>query len=107
VLKLPIYRLTPLEDTKASLLWRSTTLHPKCLWIRTPDEYEARHAVGRATAARGTADGLFSPWYDEALVACAYDDDADVPAGIIRVRGAVAPPCHDDAQATMQATMWC
>ncbi len=83
---LPIYRLTPLDETADSLLWRASTMRPQCLWIKSWDEYEARQAVAQATAVAWAAGGLSSPWRDKALVACEYDNDTDVPRGIIRVR---------------------
>lgn len=83
---MPIYRLTPLQGTENSPHWRASSLRPQCLWIMARDEYEAREAIARATAVPSAAAGLFPPWNDKALVACEYDDDADVPRGIIRVR---------------------
>lgn len=83
---MPIYRLTPLEESADSVRWQASTIRPTCLWIRTRDEYEARREVGRATAVEGVVGALPSPWQDKTLVACEYDDDTDVPSGIIRVR---------------------
>lgn len=92
---MPVYRLTPLEETVDNPQWRASSMRPQCLWIKARDEAEARQAVARATCS--AADGLPPPWNETALVACAYDDDADVPSGIIRVRRGYVDFCPNTA----------
>ena len=90
---MPVYRLTPVAGTEASPQWRTSSMHPYCLWIRASDENEARRAVAQATAVapkRNESETL-APWKDSELVTCEYDDSKDVAPGIICVRRAPAP----------------
>jgi hypothetical protein len=83
---MPVYRLTPLGGTEDSLQWQASSIRPQCLWIKTRDEYEARQRVALATAVPTAFGRISPPWHDEMLVACAYDDDKAIAAGIICVR---------------------
>lgn len=81
---MPVYRLTPIEESKQNPQWSASSIQPYCLWILAGDEYDARSAVAKATAVPGGQ--TLAPWKDPELVACEYDDSKDVAPGVIHVR---------------------
>jgi hypothetical protein len=104
-MKMPVYRLTPLEGSERSPQWRASSMRPYCLWIQAHDEYEARRKVAMATAVArlsGEPETL-APWKDSELVACEYDDSRDVASGIIYVRNTPLAPAANNEERRMSA----